>query len=177
MGAKGAAAAGAAAKARIRGRAGREAGRRAAVAAGAAARANGAGSAAASETARRAAARRRRRRTPTARSPGHSRAQCQRSENTPRLSLARGKAKGSVRVPSPIWRPDPDQGPIPNQNQTPRQNHAPDQSRLQKPSLGLSLDPGLLPDRPPGLDLGPIQGPNWLRPWLELPTKSFVHVW
>lgn len=78
---------------------------------------------------------------------------------------------------APIRRPGPGRGPIPNQNQTSRQNHAPDQSPRQKPDPGPSLDPGLRPDRAPGLDPGPTRGPNWLRPQLELPEKSFVHVW
>jgi hypothetical protein len=76
-----------------------------------------------------------------------------------------------------IRRLGPGQDPIPNRNQTSRQNHDPDQSQLQKPGLGPSLDPGLLLDLLPGLDLGPTQGPNWLQPQLELPEKSFVHVW
>lgn len=80
-------------------------------------------------------------------------------------------------MPALFRRPGQGQGPIPNQNQTSRRNHAPDQSPHQKPDLGPSPDPGLRPDRPPGLDLGPTQGPNWLRPQLELPEKSFVHVW
>lgn len=93
------------------------------------------------------------------------------------LNPARGKAEGRVRMLAPIRRPGLGRDPIPNQSQTFRQNHAPDQSQLQKPDLGPSLDPGLLPDHPPGLDLGPTQGPNWLRPQLELPEESFVHVW
>lgn len=80
-------------------------------------------------------------------------------------------------MPVPIRRPGPGQGPIPNPNPTLRQNHAPDQSLLQKPGLGPSPDPGLPPDRRLGLDPGPTRGPNWLQPQLELPEKSFVHVW
>lgn len=95
----------------------------------------------------------------------------------PRPSLPRGKAEERVKLLPPTLRPGPGQDPIPNRNQTRHQNHAPDQSQLQKPDLSPSLDPGLLPGRPPGLDLGPTQGPNWLQPRLELPKKSFVHVW
>lgn len=169
------AAAGAAARARTRGGGGREAGRRAAAAVGAAAaaaaRARGAGNMAASETASQAAAvRRKRRKMPTAPSPDHGPARCQRSGNEPSLSLARGKVAGRAGMPAPIRRPGPGQGPILNPNQTP-QNHAPDQSLLQKPDLGPSLDPGLHPDRLPGLDLDPTQDPNWLLPQLELPEK------
>lgn len=80
-------------------------------------------------------------------------------------------------MPAPVRRPGPGRGPIPSPNRTLRQNHAPDQSPLQKPGLGPSPDPGLRPDRPLGLDPGPTRGPNWLRPQLELPEKSFVHVW
>lgn len=94
----------------------------------------------------------------------------------PSPSLARGKAEERVRMQAPTRRPGPGRGPIPNQNQT-HQNRALDQSQPQKPGLGPSLDPGPLPDHLPGLDLGPTQGPNWLRPQLELPEKSFVHVW
>lgn len=169
------AAAGVAAKARTRGRGGREAGRRAAaeaaVAAAAAARARGAENMAASETASHAAAaRRKRRKMPTAPSPDHGPARCQKSGNVPSLSLARGKVEGRARRLAPIRKPGPGQGPILNPNQTP-QNHAPDQSPLQKPDLGPSLDPGLHPDRLPGLDLDPTQDPNWLLPQLELPEK------
>lgn len=86
-------------------------------------------------------------------------------------SPAKGKSEGRARMLAPIRRPGPGRGPIPNQNQTLHQNHAPDQSLLQKPDLGPSLDPGPHPDHRPGLDLGPTQGPNWLRPQLELPEK------
>lgn len=172
------AAAGAAAKARTRGRGGREAGRRAAAAAGAAvgaaaaARARGAENMAASETASQAAAaRRKRRKMPTAPSPDHGPARCQRSGNVPSLSLARGKVEGRARMLAPIRRPGPGQGPILSPNQTSPQNHAPDQSPLQKPDLGPSLNLGLHPDRLPGLDLDPTQDPNWLLPQLELPEK------
>lgn len=167
------AAAGVAAKARTRGRGGREAGRRAAAAVGAAAaaRARGAENMAASETASQAAAaRRKRRKMPTAPSPDHGPARCQRSGNVPSLSLPRGKVEGRARMLAPTRRHGPDQGPILNPNQTTPQNHAPDQSLLQKPDLGPSLDPGLHPDRP-GLDLDPTQDPNWLLPQLELPEK------
>lgn len=170
------AAAGVEAKARTRGRGGREAGRRAAaaVAAAAAARARGAENVAASETASQAAAaaaRRRRRKVPTVPSPDRGPARCQRSGNVPSPSLARGKAEERARMLAPIRRPGPGRGPILNQNQTFHQNHAPDQSLLQKPDLGPSLDPGLHPDHLPSLDLDPTQGPNWLRPQLELPEK------
>lgn len=172
------AAAGAAAKARIRGRGGREAGRRAVVAAAvaaaavAAARARGAENMAASETASQAAAaRRKRRKMPTAPSPGHGPARCQRSGNVPSPSLARGKVEGRARMLAPTRRPGPGPGPTLNPNQISRQNHAPDQSLLQKPDLGPSLDPGLHPDHLPGLDLDPTQDPNGLLPQLELPEK------
>lgn len=167
---------GAAAKARTRGRGGREAGRRVVAAAEAAAaaeaRARGAENMAASETASQAAAvRRKRRKMPTAPSPDHGPAQCQRSGNVPSPSLGRGKVEGRARMLAPIRRPGHGQGPILNPNQISRQNHAPDQSLLQKPDLGPSLDPGLHPDHLPGLDLDPTQDPNWLLPQLELPEK------
>lgn len=165
------AAAGVVAKARTRGRGGREAGRRAAVAAAAAVRAREAENAAASETASQAAARRRRGKTLSTPGPDLGPARLQRSGNVPSLSPARGKAEGRAKMLAPIRRPGPGQGPIPNQNQTFRQNHAPGQSLLQKPDLGPSLDPGLHPDHLPGLDLDPTQDPNWLRPQLELPEK------
>lgn len=127
---------------------------------------------AASETASQAAAaRRKRRKRPTAPSPGHGPARCQRSGNVPSPSLARGKVEGRARMLAPIRRPGPGQGPILNPNQISRQNHAPDQSPLQKPDLGPSLDPGLHPDHLPGLDLDPTQDPNGLLPQLELPEK------
>lgn len=80
----------------------------------------------------------------------------------PRQSLARGKAGLRVRARVPIQSPGPGQDPLPNPNLVSRQSPAPGQSQLQKHALGPSLHPGLLPDHPPGLDPGPIQGPNWL---------------
>lgn len=82
-----------------------------------------------------------------------------------------------MRVLAPNRRTGPGPGPIPNQIQIFHQNHVPDQSLLQKPGLGPSLDLGRHPDHLRSLDPDPTQGPNWLWPQLELPKKSFVHVW
>lgn len=93
----------------------------------------------------------------------------------PRQSLARGKAGPRGRVLVPIQSPEPGQDPLPNPNLVSLQSRAPGRSQLQKHALGPSLHPGLLPGRPPDLDPGPTQGPNWLC-HTGTAEKSFVHV-